>query len=167
MTRVLPNVVKLAESFPERTVFTRFMPPRRPEDLPGTWRAYYEKWRDVTRERLDPAMLDLMPELARLAPPAHVIDKPFYSAFSATDMAAYLRQRGADALILTGSETDMCVLATVLGAVDRGFRTILVTDGVCSSSDEGHDSLLALYRRRYSLQIETADTETILECWPR
>jgi hypothetical protein len=36
---------------------------------------------------------------------------------------------------------------------------------VCSSSDEGHDSLLKLYHERYSQQIETADSETILSLW--
>jgi len=42
----------------------------------------------------------------------------------------------------------------VLGAVDHGYRVIVVTDAVCSSSDEGHDAMLKLYRERYSLQIE-------------
>ena len=166
MPRVLPKVARVAERFPERTIFTRFIPPQRPEDLSGTWHRYYEKWRDTTRDRLDPALLELMPELARLTPPALTLDKAFYSAFSATSLAAGLRQRGVDALIVTGSETDVCVLATVLGAVDRGFRTVLVTDCVCSSSDEGHDALLDLYQRRYSQQIETADSEMILENWP-
>ena len=37
----------------------------------------------------------------------------------------------------------MCVLATVIGAVDHGYRVIVVvTDAVCSSSDEGHDAML-------------------------
>ena len=75
MERVLPVVTEIASRFPERTVFTRFITPERPEDMPGTWRPYYEKWRETTRERLDPQMLGLMPSLARLAPPAAVIDK--------------------------------------------------------------------------------------------
>ena len=66
---------------------------------------------------------------------------------------------------MTGSETDVCVLGTVLGAVDHGFRVILVRDGVCSSSDAGHDALLEVYHRRFSLQIETADAETVLSRW--
>jgi nicotinamidase-related amidase len=49
----------------------------------------------------------------------------------------HLRQREADALIVSGSETDICVLATVLDAVDLGYRVIVVRDAVCSSSDEG------------------------------
>ena len=52
-----------------------------------------------------------------------------------------------------------------IGAVDHGYRVIIVTDAVCSSSDEGHDSLLKLYHERYSQQIETADSETILSLW--
>ena len=37
-----------------------------------------------------------------------------------------------DTLVVTGGETDICVLATVLGAVDRGFRVVLVSDAICS-----------------------------------
>jgi nicotinamidase-related amidase len=66
---------------------------------------------------------------------------------------------------VTGSETDVCVSATIMGAVDHGFRVILVRDGVCSSSDEGHDALLKLYHRRFSEQVETASAEEILAEW--
>ena len=78
---------------------------------------------------------------------------------------AHLREREADALIISGSETDVCVLATVLSAVDLGYRVIVVRDAVCSSSDEGHDMLLRLYHTRFSEQIETADAATILSQW--
>jgi hypothetical protein len=77
----------------------------------------------------------------------------------------HLRALQADGLIVTGSETDVCVLATIMGAVDHGYRVILVRDGVCSFLDEGHDALLGLYHRRFSLQIETADAETVLSRW--
>ncbi|MBZ6078531.1 cysteine hydrolase family protein [Microvirga puerhi] len=165
MERVLPTVVRIAERFPERTVFTRFITPERPEDMPGTWRAYYERWRQATREYLDPRLLKLMPPLARLVPPATVVDKPVYSAFAGHKLLDYLRKRQADALIITGSETDVCVLATVLGAVDHGYRVVIVADGLCSSSDEGHDSLLSLYSKRFSQQIETVDSEMLLAAW--
>jgi nicotinamidase-related amidase len=74
-------------------------------------------------------------------------------------------QRGADTVIVSGSETDVCVLATILGAVDRGFRVLVVTDAICSSSDAGHDALLTVYRGRYSEQIETVTAETVLSEW--
>jgi nicotinamidase-related amidase len=166
MHRVLPQVTRIAARFPQRTVFTRFIPPYRPEDMPGTWRMYYERWRQTTREYLDPGLIELMPSLAALSPPATVLDKPVYSAFAGHRLQELLAQRHAEALIVSGSETDVCVLATVLDAVDYGYRVILVTDAVCSSSDEGHDALLSLFQRRYSQQVETADAEAVLSAWP-
>ena len=165
MDRVLPVVAELAQFHPERTIFTRFITPVRADEMPGMWRRYYSRWSEATREKLHPEILDLLPPLRALVPPAAVIDKTRYSAFAGSRLLACLSERGADSLIVTGSETDVCVLATVLDAVDLGYRVILVRDGVCSSSDEGHDALLAVYRRRYSLQIETADAADILRLW--
>jgi hypothetical protein len=81
MARVLPVVEAIAASHAERTVFTRFLPPVKADEMPGTWRRYYQRWRDLTLERLDPRLIDLVPELARLVPPALVIDKHVYSPF--------------------------------------------------------------------------------------
>jgi nicotinamidase-related amidase len=66
---------------------------------------------------------------------------------------------------VTGSETDVCVLSTVLGAVDLGYRVILVRDAVCSSSDTGHDALMKLYEERYKEQIELSNADAIIERW--
>jgi nicotinamidase-related amidase len=88
-------------------------------------------------------------------------------AIRPSHLSALLKERHADGLVITGAETDVCVLATVLGAVDRGYRVIIVSDGVCSVSDEHHDSLLDLYRERFSQQIETADSEMLPSAWPR
>jgi hypothetical protein len=35
MTRVLPVVETLAERAPARTIFTRFIPPQRADEMPG------------------------------------------------------------------------------------------------------------------------------------
>ena len=86
-------------------------------------------------------------------------------ALAQPKLAEHLRQREAEALIVSGSETDVCVLATVLDAVDIGYRIIVVRDAVCSSSDEGHNMLMRLYHARYTEQIETADAATILTRW--
>ena len=89
----------------------------------------------------------------------------FNRGFAEPKLLAHLPEREADALIISGSETDVCVLATALSAVDLGYRVIVVRDAVCSSSDEGDDMLLRLYHTRFSAQIETADAATILSRW--
>ena len=165
MERVLPVAASLAARHPERTVFSRFIPPERPEQMPGMWQRYYTRWRVATRECIDLQLLELMPPLAALCPPATIIDKTRYSAFAEPKLVAHLREREADALIVSGSETDVCVLATVLDAVDMGYRVIVVRDAVCSSSDQGHDMLMRLYHTRYTEQIETADAAAILALW--
>lgn len=165
MGRVLPVVTRIAERHPSRTLFTRFLPPERPEQMPGSWRRYYERWRELTLERIDPPLIELVAPLAALTPPAAVIDKRVYSPFSEPQLPALLRQRGIDSLVITGAETDVCVLAAVLGAVDLGYRVVLATDALCSSSDATHDALMTLYRNRFGQQIETADSDSILAAW--
>jgi hypothetical protein len=56
-----------------------------------------------------------------------------------------------------------CVLGTVLGAVDVGYRVIIVRDAICSCSDQGHDALMEVYHSRFSEQIETANADEILD----
>ena len=56
LDRVLPVVTELASRHPERTVFTRFIPPERATDMPGLWQRYYSRWKDVTRQHLDPPL---------------------------------------------------------------------------------------------------------------
>ncbi len=126
------------QPFPGADSLHAFITPKKPQDMPGMWQRYYARWRLTTRELLDPKMLDLLSPLATLSPPATVINKTRYSAFSEPHLYRHLLKREADGLIVTGSETDVCVLATVKRAVDLSYRVILVRDAVCSSSDRGH-----------------------------
>jgi nicotinamidase-related amidase len=165
MERVMPLVVELVERAPARTIFTRFIPPRNKQSARGVWKAYYEKWECVTLERLNPHMLELAPVLMRYVPPANMVDRQTYCAFGNGRLQAFLDQHHVDTLIFSGGETDVCVLASVLGAVDRGHRVILAEDALCSSSNESHDAMLDLYTQRFDIQIEVAPTAVILDCW--
>jgi nicotinamidase-related amidase len=166
MTRVLPIVAELAERHREKTVFTRFIPAHHPDELPGSWRRYYRRWSGLTLEKVDRQLLELVPPLARLAPPAAVIDKRVYSPFTEPALLKLLREREIDSLVISGAETDVCVLAAVMDAVDLGYRVVLARDALCSSSDATHDALMTLYRERFSEQIELAETAAILDAWP-
>lgn len=166
MNRVLPKIVAIAEAHPRETIYSRFIPPPSAEQAKGSWRTFYQSWPEITGNRLDPSLLELVPPLRELSPLGTVIDKPFFSPFHQTDLAALFRARRTESVVITGAETDMCVLAAVLDAVDFGLRVVLPVDALCSSSDEMHDALIALYEKRFSQQIETTLTADLLEHWP-
>jgi nicotinamidase-related amidase len=165
MERVLPNVARIVAAHPQQTIFTRFIPAKEPGQGSGTWRRYYENWASMTISRLGEQMIDLVPELTRFVPPGQLVDKHVYSPWLERGLDDLLRGTRIDTLVVSGGETDVCVLATVLGAVDRGYRVVVVTDALCSSTDETHDAMMTLYQNRYGQQVETVTTETVLENW--
>ena len=119
----------------------------------------------MTIDQLGPEMIELVPDLAKFVPPARTFDKHVYSPWTGTDLHQQLRSAEIETVIITGGETDVCVLATALGAIDWGFRVILVTDALCSSADETHDAMMNVYMNRFGEQVETVTAETLLESW--
>ena len=120
MERVLPTIEAVVARYRERTVFSRFIPPDHPEERPGRWRRYFQRWQQATRQNLRGDELDLVPEMARHVPPAILVNKPAYSAFYAIGSIRVADWQGRR-VVITGAETDVCVLATALSAVDIGF----------------------------------------------
>jgi len=167
MEEVMPQLEELSSRHAEATIFTRFVPPRNAAQARGTWRQYYERWQEMTLEVLPQDMVRLVPALERLTPPARVLDKAVYSPWTEGRLDAMLAGSGIDTLVVSGGETDVCVLGAMMGAVDRGYRVILAADATCSSTDETHDALMRLYESRYGQQIETASVEQILSDWNR
>jgi nicotinamidase-related amidase len=165
MEKVLPTIASVVSRHQTRTIFTRFITPQDPEDRPGQWQSYFRRWRQATRSQLPPSALDLVPSLARFVPPAQIIDKPAYSAFSNSRLASLLIEKNVGTVVITGAETDVCVLSTVLNAVDLGFRVVIVEDALCSSSDVGHDALMTMYRTRFHGQVDLVTAEELTKCW--
>lgn len=88
-----------------------------------------------------------------------------YSTFGGGRLLEFLTERHVDTPIVSGGETDVCVLSTVLSAIDLGYRIILVDGALCSSSDANHDAILGLYRQRFNIQVSVANLEQILDLW--
>lgn len=162
MAKVSGQIEELAARMPKRTIFTRFIPPRSASQMPGAWKSYYEKWDQMTLNRLPRELVDLLPALARFVPPARVFDKRTYSPWVDGRLHHLLVQDGVDTLIVTGGETDVCVLATVVGAIDLGYRVLIPHDAVCSGADSTHDSTLELLGARFSVQVEMTSTQELL-----
>lgn len=162
MKEVSPQIQEIAQRHRQRTVFTRFVPPKRTEDMSGMWRSYYEKWDNMTLDRLGSDMIDLVSPLKGLVPPARIFDKMTYSPWTTGVLHRKLAGEGVETLAISGGETDVCVLAAALGAIDLGYRVILLKDAVCSGADDTHDASLELLGDRFSVQLEISSTEDFL-----
>jgi nicotinamidase-related amidase len=157
--KVFDQVAEVATRFPDRTIFTRFVPPSSPEEMPGMWRPYYEKWPMMTTSELDPVLVDLVPDLKRLVPPARIFDKTTYSPWTSGRLHNALLRQDIGTLVVTGGETDICVLATALGAIDLGYRVILLKDALWSTTGQTHDASLQLLGNRFSVQVDVINTD--------
>ena len=104
MSRVAPVVEEIAGRFAANTIFTRFITPAKPEDMPGMWQLYYKRWHKLTRAKIEPRLLDVIPRLKRLVPPATVVDKMHYSPFTESNLLSLLEARETDTLVITGAE---------------------------------------------------------------
>jgi len=162
---ILPRVVRLARHAPSQTVLTRFVPAHTPEDATGAWRGYYEGWRSVTLAETGHEPVALVDPLRTLAPPARVCDKSTHSAFNSGDFRDVATYSGAEVLVLTGVETDVCVLGTALDAIDEGYYVVVVGDAVASSVPECHRATLDSILPRFDEQAVVATTAEVLASW--
>ena len=58
-----------------------------------------------------------------------IIHKRYGNAFQDTPLAEELTEKGVGRIVITGLVTHGCVRATCLGALDLGYKVILVADG--------------------------------------
>ena len=164
---IVPAVDRLTSRAPERTVFTRFITPANPDGAQGIWRGYYEHWHSVTLDEMPAENLDLVSPFESCVPPARACDKTTHSAFNSGDFAALARVDGARTLVLSGVETDVCVLATALDAIDLGYGVIIARDAVASSDEAAHRATLEHIYPRFDRQLRILDVDAILDLWPR
>ncbi|MGZ4349061.1 MAG: cysteine hydrolase family protein [Solirubrobacteraceae bacterium] len=71
-----------------------------------------------------------------------VVRKTRVGAFSTTDLAQQLRERGADTLILAGISTSGVVLTTVREGFDRDYRLFVLADATADRDPNVHAFLL-------------------------
>ena len=84
---------------------------------------------------------------------AKIVDKSVYSPWTNGALDRLLQDSGVRRLIITGGKSDVCVMAAVLGAIDRGYQILLPTDSLCSGVDETNDAAMMIYRMRFSMQV--------------
>lgn len=93
--------------------------------------------------------VEIVPELGP-APGELVVRKHYYDGFNGTPLDGALRALGVDALVVTGTMTDICVLATVVGGFNREYRMVVVEDAVATLWPEIQRATLDIIQRAFA-----------------
>ncbi|MCF1450746.1 isochorismatase family protein [Agrobacterium vitis] len=100
--------------------------------------------------------------LAEASAPARTFDKMTYSPWVDGRPFIHLRRKCVETIVATGGKSDVCVLATVFGAIDLGFHVIVFSDTVCSCADKTHDAAAELLGERFSVKLDLLKTDEFL-----
>ncbi len=92
-----------------------------------------------------------------------VVRKTRAGAFSTTDLADQLRERGIDTLIMAGVATSGVVLSTVRDAADRDFRIVILSDCCADADGEVHDLLMRKVFPRQAFVITSSELPALLQ----
>ncbi len=86
-----------------------------------------------------------------------VIEKYWLDSFVDTPLNTFLQVLGAKYLIITGTVTDACVSATVMGAWHRSYHVVVVTDAISGVVQERNECTLKLLPVRYGKLMTTSE----------
>jgi biuret amidohydrolase len=107
---------------------------------------------------------ETVPELAP-ADGELVVRKHWYDGFAGTALDGALRARGVTSLAITGTMTDICVLATVVGAFNREYRITVVEDAVATLWPEIQEATLDIIRRAYGRVASAKAVLDVVSTW--
>lgn len=98
-------------------------------------------------------------------PDEPVIDKRWYDGFAGSALDGALRARGVTSLVVTGTMTDICVLATVIGAFNREYRVTVVEDAVATLWPEIQHATLDIVARAYGRVVSSKQVLDTIGAW--
>lgn len=75
-----------------------------------------------------------------------ILTKEHSSAFWKTDLERMLSDQNVELIIISGFAAEQCVLFTYNGAVERGFKPVMLQNGILSNSP---DVIATTYRDRH------------------
>lgn len=94
-----------------------------------------------------------------------VVHKRWYDAFAGSELDGVLRAREVTSLVVTGTMTDICVLATVVGAFNHEYRVTVVEDGVATLWPEIQRATLDIVRRAYGRVVPAKVVADEMAAW--
>jgi len=132
---------------------------------------------DEGAQKVAKAFIDKVPALLVLAPGSRwaqideriaprtgepVLLKLFASAFFGTPLSALLASADCDTLVVTGASTSGCVRATVVDALQNGYRVVVPREAVADRHSGPHEASLTDIDAKYGDVLSTDETVEIL-----
>jgi nicotinamidase-related amidase len=136
---------------------------------------------DESRE-IAAAFLEKLPGLAALTPGSRwariddaiapqpgepVLVKLFASGFFGTPLASFLAARGCDSVVITGASTSGCVRATVVDALQHGYRVVVPREAVADRARAPHEAALFDIDAKYGQVVGLDEAEALLRAAAR
>jgi maleamate amidohydrolase len=96
-------------------------------------------------------------------PDEALLHKLFASAFYGTPLASLLASAGCDTVIITGASTSGCVRATVVDAIQHGYRPIVPREAVGDRDPAAHEANLHDISLKYGEVVSLSDALRLLD----
>jgi nicotinamidase-related amidase len=82
------------------------------------------------------------------------LSKGHYNAFWETELDALLQSDGIDLVVVSGYVAEFCVLSTARGALERGYRSVILTEGIAGMNGRYTQFTLELSSRITLAELE-------------
>ena len=112
----------------------------------------------VVTEQYPRGLGETVPEIKKHFKEPYLVEKMKFSA-CVTELKAILEKLNRKTILVTGSETHVCVYQTVRDLLGDGFKVHVIRDAVCSRFDENYENGLLLMQEMGAV---INNTETVL-----
>ena len=168
---IVPNINRLAEAVRATGGAVVWIQTAFTDETLISWSTLYRMVGTKGAERrrrslgVDSEGYKLFPDL-KVLPQDLIVEKLRYSAFiqGSSDLAAVLRQRGLDTVLITGTVTNVCCESTARDAMMLNFNTVMITDGNAANTDEDHNAALNNFYLTFG---DVMSTDFAIECLKR
>jgi ureidoacrylate peracid hydrolase len=95
-----------------------------------------------------------------------IVEKNRYSAFiqGSSELAAILRARNVDTLLVTGTVTNVCCESTARDAMMLNFKVVMVSDGNAAVTEDDHNASLRSFYLTFG---DVMSTDVAIGCLQR
>ena len=102
-----------------------------------------------------------IPDLSEQVKDYPLIEKTAFSCCDEPDFLRALSEMDKPCILITGIESHVCVLQTVIDLMERGYQAVVVED--CVSSRKANDKTVSVHRMRLEGAIVTSYESILFE----